>query len=77
MRTTVSLDANVARAVDELRKDGMGTSEAINALARRGLTRGDPPRPFTQRASSMGPPRVPLDDVAAALDALEGEQHRG
>lgn len=80
MRTTVKLDDDVARAVEQLRKEqGVGTSEAVNALARRGLAAAAP-RPskrFKQRVSSMGRPRVPADDIASALEVLEGEAHRG
>jgi hypothetical protein len=79
MRTTVTLDDDVARAVDQLRREqGMGTSAAVNALARRGLACGEgPPGRFTQRVSSLGQPRIPLDDIGSALEILEGEAHRG
>lgn len=75
MRTTVALDDDVARAVEELqRTEGLGMSAAVNALARRGFARDEHPRPaFTQRVSSMGVPRVPLHDVGAALEALEDD----
>ena len=78
MRTTVRLDDDVARAVDELRRtQGLGTSEAINLLARRGLAEPEPsPIRFAQTTSSMGRPKVPLDDVGGALEVLEGEDHR-
>lgn len=79
MRTTVTLDDDVACAVERLRREeGLGTSEAVNTLARRGLSLNEQPQPpFVQRVSSMGRPRVPLDDVGAALEILEGEAHRG
>ena len=79
MRTTVSLDEDVERAVVQLRRDqGLGTSAAINELARRGLSRGEhPSQPFVQRTFSMGSPRIALDDIAGALDALEGDGHGG
>lgn len=79
MRTTVTLDDDVVRAVEELRREqGLGTSAALNALARRGLAhdRGTR-RAFNQRVSSMGRARVPLDDIGAVLEVLEGEAHRG
>lgn len=74
MRTTVALDDDVARAVEELRRtEGLGLSAAINALARRGLARGGARRPPSRRqVSSMGAPRLPLDDVGAVLEAIEG-----
>lgn len=73
------LDDDVARAVERLRREeGLGTSAAVNALARRGLARRDDEvEEFRQRTSSMGAPRVPLDDIGAALEVLEGEAHRG
>ena len=79
MRTTVTLDEDIARAVERVRRErGLGISAALNELARRGLAVHDPGSgEFTQKVSSMGRPRVPLDDVAAALDLLEGEAHRG
>lgn len=79
MRTTVTLDDDVATAVERLRRErGIGLSSALNTLVRKGLAAGDDaPGPFVQRVSSLGPPRVPLDDVGAALDVLEGEAHGG
>ncbi|CAN5172536.1 hypothetical protein BH20ACT3_BH20ACT3_08500 [soil metagenome] len=79
MRTTVTLADDVAVAVDSLRREeGLGTSEAVNALARRGLAHHDGgANRFTQRASSLGTSRIPLDDIGATLEVLEGEAHRG
>lgn len=78
MRTTVTLDDDVSKALAELRRErGLGTSEALNELVRRGLAATPEPTPaFRQRTSSMGPPRVPLDDIGQALEVLEGEAHR-
>lgn len=78
MRTTVTLDDDVQRAVERLRRErGLGTSAAVNELARRGLAADeDPPERFTQTASALGLPRIPLDDVGEALDLLEGETRR-
>jgi hypothetical protein len=79
VRTTVTLDDDVARAVEALRRDkGLGLSAALNTLARQGLGAGAPAgEGFTQTVSPLGPPRIPLDDVGAALDLLEGETRRG
>lgn len=78
MRTTINLDPDVERAVQRLRREaGMGVSEAVNTLVRRGLAaRETEPASFVQSTSSMGRARVPLDDVGVALDILEGETHR-
>ena len=78
MRTTVRLDDDIARAVEQMRREGVGTSEAVNTLARRGLAAHDRgAKPFKQTVSSMGRPRIPLDDIGAVLEAIEGESRRG
>lgn len=74
MRTTVTLDDDIARAVENLRKrEGLRTSEAVNLLARRGLAEARDRRDFVQTVSSMGRPMLPLDNVAEVLDLLEGD----
>lgn len=79
VRTTGTLDDDIARAVEELRRErGWGLSAALNEVARRGLATGAPtPARFVQRASALGSARLPLDDVGAALEAAEGPDHRG
>jgi hypothetical protein len=78
MRTTVTLDEDVFRAVEQLRRErGYRTSEALNFLVRRGLAQpGTKSERFVQSVSNLGEPRVPLDDIASALELLEGEGHR-
>jgi predicted ATPase len=79
MRTTVKLDNDVARAVEDLRREeGLGVSAALNTLARRGLaTQSEKRSRFVQTVSPMGESRIPLDDIGAALEVLEGEAHSG
>lgn len=78
MRTTVTLDDDVAKALETLRREqGLATSAALNMLVRRGLAAASAQqRPFQQRESAMGEPRVPLDSIGDALELLEGETHR-
>jgi len=77
MRTTVTLAADVAAAVEQFKRErGTGVSEAVNELVRRGLSRQSAPARFRQRTSDMGLPAVPLDDVAGLLDALDGPSSR-
>ena len=77
MRTTVTLDDDVARALEQMRReDGLATSVALNLLARRGLAASfEREALFVQRVSSLGRPRMPLDDIEAVLEILEGDTH--
>jgi hypothetical protein len=77
VRTTVTLAPDVAAAVEEMRRDGRGVSDAVNELARRGLATGRPERrPFVQETSSHGVPLIPLDNIGEALEILEGPWRR-
>jgi hypothetical protein len=74
MRTTVTLDADVAAAVERMRREkSIGVSEAINALIRAGLVAK--PRPgrtrYTHRSQDLGI-RIDVTNVAEALELLEG-----
>jgi Arc/MetJ family transcription regulator len=71
MRTTVTLDDDVAAAVARVRRvRGLGVSEAVNELIRAGL-RDRPDRPaFRQRTASLGL-RLDVTNVAEALDLLD------
>jgi antitoxin component of RelBE/YafQ-DinJ toxin-antitoxin module len=71
MRTTVELDDDTAEAVERVRQElGVGVSEAVNVLIRRGLHRGET-SPFRQRTQQLGI-RVDVSNVAAALEDLDG-----
>jgi len=75
MRTTVSLDEDVAAAVDQLRRArGVGLSEAVNELIRAGLRARQQPA-FRQRTADLGL-RVDVSNVAAALEVLDGPAAR-
>ncbi len=77
MRTTVTLEADVAAAVEAARLErGVGVSAAVNDLVRAGLARGEPSRkPFVQDTSSMGA-LVDVANVGHALEMLEGPTKR-
>lgn len=72
MRTTVTLDDEVAAAVERLRRErGAGVSAAVNELARRGLAaepRGA--RRFEQATSALGV-RIDVSNVGEALEQLD------
>jgi hypothetical protein len=78
MRTTVSLDPDVAAAVERLRRErGMGVSAALNDLVRRGLVPSGEPGAGTYRLEphAMGL-RIDASNVAEALEQLEGPTAR-
>jgi metal-responsive CopG/Arc/MetJ family transcriptional regulator len=76
MRTTVTLDDDVAAAVERLRRDrSIGLSEAINELIRAGLTVKRPRKPFRQQSEPIGF-KVDVTNVAEALELLEGPAAR-
>jgi metal-responsive CopG/Arc/MetJ family transcriptional regulator len=76
MRTTVSLDDDVASAVEKLRRERrLGLSEAVNELIRAGLRSRPHRRAFRQRTADLGL-RVDVSNVAEALDVLDGPTTR-
>jgi Ribbon-helix-helix protein, copG family len=71
MRTTVTLDPDVAAAVTRTRRErGIGVSEAVNELARAGMTVRKRPTPFRQRTSRLSL-TIDVTNVAEALEQLD------
>ena len=76
MRTTITLDADVAQAVQRLRRQrGVGLSEAVNELIRSGLRARAPRSVFHQRTHALGL-RIDVRNVAEALEQLDGPGSR-
>jgi Ribbon-helix-helix protein, copG family len=76
MRTTIELDDDTARAVEQMRRErGVGVSEAVNELIRAGLLPRDPTRKFVQRTQRLGI-QIDVSNVAEALEVLEGVEAR-
>ena len=76
MRTTVEFDDDTGRAVEALRRErGLGVSEAVNELIRRGLLPRGPVTAFRQRTRPLGI-RIDVSNVADALEILEGPEAR-
>lgn len=77
MRTTVTLDDDVAAAVEQLRrKEHIGVSQAINRIVRRGLAAESPTRkPFVQKTYPLGV-KVDVSCIAEALTEIEGPDWR-
>ena len=76
MRTTVDLDDDVAAAVRRLRNErGIGVSEAVNRLARVGLTVKPTRSRFRQRTARLDL-GIDISNVAEALELLDGPAGR-
>ncbi len=72
MRTTVEFDPDTARAIDALRREhGLGMSEAVNELIRRGVVAQPARPPFRQRTAPLGL-SVDVSSVADTLEVLDG-----
>lgn len=72
MRTTITLDSDVAAAVDIIRRErSVGVSEAVNELIREGLIAPRERQQFQQRTASMGL-RLDVANIADALEFLDG-----
>lgn len=76
MRTTVTLDDDVARIVEQARRErGIGLSAALNEVVRRGAAQKvEGQVRFVQSVSSLGEQLIPIDDVAGALEVAEGDE---
>ena len=75
MRTTVVIDSDVAGEIERLRREGMGLSEALNFLARRGMAQGisSPPEKYQHRTVPIGL-KVDVTNVAEVLDLLDDDR---
>ncbi|MCX7620681.1 MAG: ribbon-helix-helix protein, CopG family [Acidimicrobiales bacterium] len=76
MRTTIDLEPDTAKAVEHLRKEqGLGLSEAVNQLIRRGLVATPAPSPFRPIHRDLGL-MIDVSNVAEALELLDGPETR-
>lgn len=76
MRTTVTLDDDVAAAVEQLKRErSIGLSEAVNELVRRGLLARQPRKRFRQQSEPLGL-KIDVTCVARAIEELEGPAWR-
>ena len=68
----MEFDDDIAKAVEALRRDaGIGVSEAVNTLIRRGLLHRSTRTAFVQRTAALGI-EIDVSNVADALEALDG-----
>jgi len=75
VRTTVVIDSDVAAEVERLRRDGLGVSEALNLLARRGMAAqtSAPAARYRHRTARIGL-KVDVTNVAEVLDLLDDDR---
>lgn len=82
MRTTLTLDADVAVEIDRLRKAGdKSLKKVVNDLLRMGLRQVDTAaqkrKPYRTKGVSLGQCLVgSIDDVSEALAVAEGDSFR-
>jgi hypothetical protein len=82
MRTTLTIDDDVAAQLDRLRRGRNLTLKAIvNEALRRGLRDVDAPQkkrtPFRTKVFGTGKPLIPnVDNVAEVIAFLEGEDFK-
>jgi hypothetical protein len=77
MRTTLSLDDDVARLLNkEVRRSGDSFKQVVNRFLRLGLTASKQPvrKPFRVKPWNLGLP--PFEKVEELLEYLEGPDHR-
>lgn len=72
MRTTFTLTDDVAAEIERMRREsGIGPSEALNTLARRGMAqRPATTGPYRHRSAELGL-KVDVSDIGAVLDLLD------
>lgn len=74
MRTTITIAPDVFAEMERLRRDeGLGPSEALNTLARRGLNQQEQRSAVSLPAPVRLGLRVDVSNVAEVLDLLEDE----
>ena len=71
MRTTIALDPDIEAEVERLRREeGLGLSEAVNVLARRGLVRTKQAHPYAMAPRPMGA-NIDVDNIGEVLGLLD------
>lgn len=83
MRTTLTLEPDVATEIKRLRRQGdRSFKDLVNEILRLGLRamsqRGRPEtkKPFQTPTADLGKPLIDLDNIAEAIAIAEGECYR-
>ncbi len=80
MRTTITLEDDVAVAIDQLRRrEGRSLRDVVNEVLRLGLARRERPPSnggrFETKVANTGRPLLPdVDNVAEVLDLIDPER---
>lgn len=75
MRTTVTLEEDLARALKERAHErGVPFKRALNEALRAGLEHDSSPRRYRIKARAMGPARVDLTKALRLADELEDSE---
>jgi hypothetical protein len=78
MRTTLTLDKDVAVQLERLRRArDVSLKDLVNDALRRGLremsAKPKKRKPFRTKAFNLGPPLIDIDNVAEAIAYAEGD----
>lgn len=81
MRTTLTIDPDVAAELERLRrKRDLSFKKLVNDALRRGLReRREPPKkrkPFRTKTFNVGKALIPIDNIAEAIALAEGENYK-
>lgn len=72
----MAFDPDVAAEVESWRRErGIGVSEAVNELIRRGMVASPPSKPFVQHASATGA-RLDVTNIGEVIEVVEGSRDR-
>lgn len=76
MRTTITLDDEAVKAIDDLRREtGAGISQAVNTLIHRGASPRRVDYAYPEATFDLGA-RLPLDRTGELLDLLDADERR-
>jgi hypothetical protein len=81
MRTTLTIDEDVAARLERLRRQrDANFKDVVNDALRRGLDSIEAPpksrKRYRIKTYDMGEPLIPLDNIAEAIALLEGDDHK-
>jgi hypothetical protein len=82
MRTTLTIDDDIATRLERLRRErDASLKDIINDALRRGLREmtlpSKPRAPFRTMSVDLGPPLLPnIDNIVEVLSIIEGDAHK-